>query len=146
MLGKLNPARWFDDLGETAARGIQEGAEGLFTRTVSKRLVPKNVQLLREPGGRKLAQQIARFRAAGGVGGRVEYLEHVNLLAQRAREAGNFVTGRVGRGPQAIPNATIYREGRTFIVVDEAGIVRSYVTNASPGGVVNEFLRLGGTL
>jgi len=73
-------------------------------------------------------------------------LKHVNDLSARAREAGNFVTGTVGRGPQAIPKATIFREGSTFVVVDEAGVVRSFVPNASPGGIVDEFLRLGGSL
>lgn len=108
--------------------------------------VPRGTTSLIAPGGKKLRQQIARFRAAGGTGGRAEFLEHVNHLAVRAREAGNFVTGTVGRGPQAIPNATIFREGSTFVVVDEAGVVRSFVSNASSGGVVDEFLRLGGNL
>lgn len=105
-----------------------------------------SVRQLTTPGGRKLAQQIARFRAAGGTGGRAEFLQHASDLAARAREAGSFVTGTVGRGPQAIPNATIFREGRTFLVVDEAGVIRSFVPNASPGGIVDEFIRLGGSL
>jgi len=96
------------------------------------------------PGGRKLAQQIGRFRGAGGTGGPAQFLEHVNGLAQRAREAGNVVTGTVGSGPQAIANGTIFREGSTYVVTDAAGVVRSFVPNAGPGGVAAEFVRLGG--
>ena len=96
------------------------------------------------PGGKKLAQQIARFREAGGTGGPAEFLQHVNGLAQRARAAGNVVTGTVGSGPQAIANGTIFREGSTYVVTDAAGVVRSFVPNAGPGGVASEFIRLGG--
>jgi RHS repeat-associated protein len=108
--------------------------------------VARGAQQLVAPGGRKLAQQLARFRGTGGTGGPTEFLEHVNALAGRARESGNMVRGTVGTGPQAIVNGTIYREGSTYIVTDAAGVVRSYVPNAQPGGIVDEFVRLGGRL
>jgi hypothetical protein len=86
-----------------------------------------------------------RFKAAGGTGGRTEFLEHVNDLAQRSREAGSVVHGTVGSGPGAIANGTIFREGSTYVVTDSGGVIRSFVPNAKPGvGIVAEFIRLGG--
>lgn len=98
------------------------------------------------PPGKKLAQQIARFAEAGGAANREAFMQHANELAARAREAGNAVTGTVGTGVQALQNATIFREGSTFMVVDSANVIRSYVPNATPGGIVAEFVRLGGRI
>jgi hypothetical protein len=105
------------------------------------------VLVLSASSGSKISQQIARFRASGGTGGVKEFLKFANDLATRARSAGTFVSGRVGRGPNSIANATIFRNGNAFIVVDEVGVIRSFVPNATPGeGIVLEFLRLGGSL
>jgi len=46
MLGKLNPARWFDDLGEAAARGIQEGADAYLPRSASEGFIPRGRLLI----------------------------------------------------------------------------------------------------
>jgi hypothetical protein len=40
-------------------------------------------------------------------------------------------------------NASIYRRGNEFRVVQD-GKIMSYVADATPGGVVDEFVRLGG--
>ncbi len=133
-------------LTASIAKGSQAGTKVAENISVNAAIVTRATAQLTQPGGKKLAQQIARFRAAGGTGGRTEFIQHATELAARARETGSFVTGTVGRGPQAIPNATIFREGRTFLVVDEAGVIRSFVPNASQGGIVDEFVRLGGSL
>ncbi len=101
--------------------------------------------LLRPFSGSKLGQQIARFRKAGGKGGRSEFLEFATDFARRAETNGTAVTGTVGSGAQAVKNATVFRNGTTFLVVDDTGAIRSFVPRAIPNeGIVLEYLRLGG--
>ncbi len=72
-----------------------------------------------------------------------EFLAYANRLAEQARASGDYVTGTVGRGSQALQDATIYRRGAEYLVV-QGGRIMSYVPQAGPGGVVAEFQRLGG--
>jgi len=96
--------------------------------------------------GTKLGQQIGRWRREkGGQGGAKEFLDYASNLATEARKAGSFVTGEVGRGPGALGKATIYRRGDEFIV-EQDGMIMSYVVDNGKGGIVDEFVRLGGTL
>lgn len=110
-------------MGATAARGLG--------------LVAKN--------GSKLSQQIARWRAIGGQGGAQEFLRYAGKLGAEARAAGQSVTGTVGKGAQALQNATIYRRGTEYLVV-QGNTIMSYVSQATSGGIVDEFIRLGGKL
>jgi hypothetical protein len=59
--------------------------------------------------------------------------------------AGQAVTGTVGTGPGALPNATIYRREAEYLVT-QGNTIASYVSQATRGGIVDEFIRLGGRL
>ncbi|MEL7061885.1 MAG: RHS repeat-associated core domain-containing protein, partial [Acidobacteriota bacterium] len=119
------------------------GGKALPVRLTTVRPLQVTLNL---PAGKKLGKMLGRFRAAGGQGGPAEFLEHVTSLVSRATQRGDFVSGTVGSGSQRLSSATIYREGSTFVVMDGANVIRSYVPNARPGGVLQEFVRLGGRL
>jgi RHS repeat-associated protein len=95
--------------------------------------------------GAKLAQQIAKWRELGGVGGQKEFLKYAADLASEARAAGSMVSGQVGSGSGALGYATIYRRGGEFLVV-QGGRIMSYVNKSEAGGIVAEYARLGGSL
>ena len=112
----------------TAERVIVEGnaAEGA-------------IPTLEGGAGSKISQQFARWLEAGGKGGWQDFLQDATNLANRAQAAGTSVTGTVGQ----LTNATIYREGSTYMVV-QGGRIMSYVPNASAGGIVDVYTALGG--
>jgi RHS repeat-associated protein len=99
---------------------------------------------LRVPSGtRKGSQMVARFRnATGSTGGLDDFLGYARGLAEEAFQNGDFVTGTVGAGANALENATIFRRGDDFLVTQD-GVIRSFVPGAGPGGI-RDFLRLGG--
>jgi hypothetical protein len=68
-------------------------------------------------------------------------MEHAEALAAAARSTGHVVTGQVG----AIENATIYRVGQSYMVVDATNVIRSYVHLADrTTGIVAVYKALGG--
>ena len=91
--------------------------------------------------------RVTRGKAAeiGGTGGAKEFVEYAGRLAGEARAANQAVTGTVGSGAQALEGATIFRRGSEFLVIQD-GRVMSYVSQTGPGGIVDEFIRLGGGL
>jgi len=92
----------------------------------------------------KLAQQIRRWHEIGGVGNEKQFLQYAGQLAAEARAAGQVVTGTVGSSAAAIQNATVYRRGTEYLVV-QGDTIMSYVSKASRSdGIVTEFIRLGG--
>jgi uncharacterized protein RhaS with RHS repeats len=67
-------------------------------------------------GKRKGSQMVARFRSAtGSTGGLDAFLGHARGLAEEAFQGGTFVSGTVGRGANALENATIFRRGDDFL-------------------------------
>ena len=100
---------------------------------------------LRPKNGNKLSQQIKRWREkTGAQGGANEFLEYASNLATEAQKAGTYVTGEVGKGANALGEATIYRRGNEFIV-EQDGKIMSYVADAKEGGIMDAYIRLGGT-
>ena len=94
--------------------------------------------------GQKLGQQIARWRSeTGSTGGMKEFFAYANSFAASAQNNGTVVTGTVGTGPNALHNATIYRNGNSYLMVQDNKIM-SYVPNAEPGRIVDEYRKLGG--
>lgn len=94
------------------------------------------------PAGAKLAQMIGRWHnELAGSGGREEFMEFANAFVDQARNAGQVATGAVGE----IAEATIYRVGNNYLVVDAANKMRSFVANAEANrGIVNVYESLGG--
>jgi hypothetical protein len=95
--------------------------------------------VLRQPDGGKLRQMIGRFRRlVGGRPGREEFLQFASSLTERAKASGNFVTGKVGQ----LENATIFKDGDSFLVVDSEGVIRSFVGEAHEGGIHELYFKL----
>jgi hypothetical protein len=105
--------------------------------TTAARMAP-----LVAPLGGKLAKMIGRWRSQlGGDGGRAEFMQFANNMASGARAAGQFVVGKVG----PMENATIYRSGNNYLVVDATNKMTSFVANARAGeGIVKVYEQLGG--
>jgi hypothetical protein len=96
---------------------------------------------LLEPNGKKLGQMIARYAGKlGGQGGRAGFNDFAQKMAQKAAADGTYVTGTVGH----LPNATIYRDGIVYLVVDEGGVMRSFTYADQPGGIIKVYTELGG--
>lgn len=126
-------------------KGIREANEQIAKRAVNKSVTKGTVQLSAK-NSNKLGQQIGRWkREMGGQGGAKEFLKHASDLATEAKKAGTFVTGEVGQGAGALGKATIYRQGNEFLV-EQGGNIMSYVPNPGKGGIVDEYVRLGGKL
>ncbi len=114
----------------------------VFGRVGNRRSV--EVIELTAKSGQKLAQQIGRWREIGGKGGMDEFLEHAGRLAAEARAAGNEAIGytsRYGADPEAV--TSIFRRGGEYLVV-QGNRILSYVSQTYPGGIVDEYRRLGG--
>jgi RHS repeat-associated protein len=109
-----------------AAGGAAAGAAGI-----------RQQGALVAPGGRKLAQMIGRW---GGGGGRDGFMAHAHSIANQAQAAGQVVNGQVG----SLANASVYRLGSSYMVVDADRVIRSYVHVAGPGGIVDVYRNLGG--
>lgn len=120
--------------GALVGAGVGVGAAAM-TAGAATTLAASDVSLI-APGGAKLAQMIARW---GGEGGRDAFMKHAQSFATQAQRAGNAVTGTVG----SLQNASVYRVGNNYMVVDAGGVIRSYVQNARPGeGIAKVFEQL----
>jgi hypothetical protein len=77
----------------------------------------------------------------GGPGGRDGFLEYAHRFAVAATRRGTVVTGQVGE----LAQATVYRIGQRYMVVDASNVIRSYVHVADRSdGIVAVYLLLGG--
>jgi RHS repeat-associated protein len=93
---------------------------------------------LAAPSGKKLAQMIARW---GGSGGRDAFMEFAEEFVTTARSAGQVAAGQVG----SLVDATVYRVGNSYLVVDSSNVLRSFVADATrPDGIVAVYHALGG--
>jgi RHS repeat-associated protein len=96
------------------------------------------VPALIPPAGKKLAQMIGRW---GESGGKDAFMKHAQSMAEDAAKAGTFVTGQVGE----LAQATIYRMGHSYMVVDGFGVIRSYIhTVTRQDGIITVYRALGG--
>jgi hypothetical protein len=97
------------------------------------------------PLGAKSSQVYARWLAAGNTGSFADFMASMNGLAASATEAGTAVTGQVGQVGTGLADATIFRSGMDFLVV-QGNRIMSYVPNANSAvGIVKEYLKLGGS-
>lgn len=138
-LGGVEAARGWQDVQSIGK--ARERASAALLRLQQEAAVIE--RLLEPKTGRKLTQQLTRWREIGGSGGATEFLEYATRLSQQAQRAGTVATGRVGSSANALENATIYRVGKEYLVV-QGNKIMSYVANADPGGVAEEYKKLGG--
>jgi len=130
-------------LASAAIGAVAGGTLGFGYGALAARGTAAAAQLsLSAPAGAKLGQMIARWHSdLGGQGGRDAFMNFATNFVQQAQRAGQAVTGAVGR----MQNAQIFRVDNNYLLVDAAGKLRSFVTNARAGeGIVKVYEALGG--